>query len=279
MKRIRIGKSARFLHGVALVALALFPTVSQAGEPVYVGVTPTRTVAMSAIGHDDWDALLQKYVDQDGRVDYAGWHASTADHAKLQNYLRQLSTASLSRSAETNERLAFWINAYNAVTVEGILREYPTTSIRNHTAKLFGYNIWKDLKLRVDQTAISLDDIEHKVLRKMGEPRIHFAIVCASIGCPRLLNRAYTPTRIEEQLETNAKDFFSRKQNFQFDANRKVFSLSAILNWFGDDFGDSKSKVLKRIAAWLPSESAKRAAATGNGRVEYLSYDWDLNTQ
>jgi len=123
--------------------------------------------------------------------------------------------------------LAYWINAYNALTVEGILRVYPTTSIRNHTAKLFGYNIWKKLYLYSGGGKINLDSIEHKVLRKMDEPRIHFAIVCASIGCPRLLNKAYASDRIDNQLTTNAIDFFSRSQNLQFDSRNSVIHMSS----------------------------------------------------
>ena len=279
MKRSHILRYVLLASGILVAAIALLPTVSRAGKPVYVGTATTRSVPMSTIRHDDWDALLKKYVDENGLVDYRGWQANRADRKKLQNYLKHLSTASLGKSGSASDRLAFWINAYNAVTVEGILREYPTSSIRNHTAKVVGYNIWKDLKLHIGGKAISLDEIEHQVLRKMSEPRIHFAIVCASIGCPRLLNEAYVPERVDEQLETNAKDFFSRQQNFRFDESSQRFQLSAIMNWFGGDFGASKSAQLKRIAPWLPSESAKRIAASGTGSVSFLSYDWDLNEQ
>ncbi|MEL6108759.1 MAG: DUF547 domain-containing protein [Planctomycetota bacterium] len=279
MKRNRVRNLARVATIFALIALATVSTVAWAGRPVYVGEPTSRTIAISSIRHDDWNTLLQKYVDKDGLVDYAGWKANAADRAKLQQYLSHLSTASLKTNSTSNEQLAFWINAYNAVTVEGILREYPTSSIRNHTAKVVGYNIWKDLKLHVDDQSISLDAIEHQVLRKMSEPRIHFAIVCASIGCPRLLNEAYTPARLDEQLDINAKDFFSRQQNFRFDAGQNQFQLSAILNWFGQDFGASRGDQLRRIAAWLPSEAAKNAAASGNVSVAFLAYNWDLNQQ
>ena len=112
--------------------------------------------------------------------------------------------------------MAYWINAYNAVTLEGILAVYPTDSIRKHTDKN-SYDIWNHLKFISGDQQISLNDIEHKVLRKMNEPRIHFAIVCASIGCPRLLNEAYVPQKLEQQLATNSTDFFSRSRNLQFD--------------------------------------------------------------
>ncbi|MCP4172364.1 MAG: DUF547 domain-containing protein [Fuerstiella sp.] len=111
---------------------------------------------------------------------WRAWHSSAVDIRALDRYL---STGRANQTTK-NGKLAFWINAYNAATIRGILREYPTTSIRNHTARLFGYNIWKQLQLYVGNKAHSLEGIEHQVLRKMNEPRIHFAIVCASIGCP-----------------------------------------------------------------------------------------------
>jgi hypothetical protein len=181
--------------------------------------------------------------------------------------------------AKRESQLAFWINAYNAVTIRGILREYPTTSIRNHTPRLFGYHIWKDLKLYVGGKPYSLDQIEHEVLRKMNEPRIHFAIVCASISCPRLLNEAYAPKKIEIQLAANAKDFFSREQNFRYDRLTNRFHLSAILDWFSEDFGSNQAEVLNAISEWLPTESAIRAARTSSPNVSYLDYNWNLNRQ
>ena len=169
-------------------------------------------------------------------------------------------------AATREAKLAFWINAYNAVTVHGILREYPTTSIRNHTAKLFGYNIWHDLQLYVGGTAYSLDTMEHQILRKMSEPRIHFAIVCASIGCPRLLNEAYTADRINEQLEINSKDFFARAQNFRYDQSKKQFYVSAILDWFGEDFGNSQAEQLRRISTMVAQRSGTICGKTKRGQ-------------
>ena len=145
----------------------------------------SEQVSMDSINHQPFDKLLKKYVNKDGRVNYKAWHASTADRKVLTDYLAHLSQANENKPAQRNAKLAYWINAYNAVTIEGILRVYPTTSIRKHTSKLpGGYNIWKNLKLVVGDMKINLEDIENKRLRKMSEPRVHFAIVCASIGCP-----------------------------------------------------------------------------------------------
>jgi hypothetical protein len=231
---------------------------------------------MDQINHDPLDALLRKYVDQDGFVNYAAWHRSAADRKALQDYLGTLSRGSTSQSASREAQLAFWINVYNAVTLEGILQVYPTDSIRNHTSKFGGYNLWKDLPLLVGGKPFSLDDIEHQVLRKMGEPRIHFAIVCASIGCPRLRNEAYRPEKIDVQLADNARDFFSRPQNLNVDAAARTLYLSSILDWFGVDFGRSQSEQLRSIRPYLP-QSAQALTQDPNVRIRYQDYNWSLN--
>jgi len=256
-------------------------TACLAGPTVIVGrkAPSGEQVPAERIDHSIWAKLLQKYVDAAGLVDYAGWKASAADMQALDNYLEHLSTASFSQQTGRNARLAFWINAYNAVTIKGILREYPTTSIREHTAKAFGYNIWKDLKLLVGGRPYSLDEMEHQILRKMGEPRIHFAIVCASLGCPRLLNDAYVPEKLEEQLSANARAFFADPSKFRYDAEQRTIAVSPILDWFGEDFGGASAEHLKRIAPYLPDAAARQLARSGNARVTFLDYDWGLNDQ
>ena len=236
-----------------------------------------QQVSMDSINHQAFDKLLKKYVDKNGMVNYRAWHASTTDRSSLTTYLEHLGQASLSQPAQRNAQFAYWINAYNAVTIEGILRVYPTKSIRKHT-KPVGYNIWKNLKLHVADKKINLEDIEHKVLRKMNEPRIHFAIVCASIGCPRLLNEAYSAEKMEQQLTVNTKDFFSRSQNLQIDPNSKQIKLSKLLEWYGSDFGGDINTQLTAYKKYWPAESVQ-AVAPGGFSIGYLSYDWNLNTQ
>lgn len=239
----------------------------------------SRDVSLDAVDHSTWDRLLQKYVDEDGMVDYAAWKASQADQTALRRYLATLSAANPTAETSKAGKLAFWINAYNALTIHGILKEYPTSSIRNHTAKLVGYNIWKDLLLPVGDQQYSLNQIEHEILRKLDEPRIHFAIVCASVGCPRLLNEAYTPERLEEQLAANALDFFSRERNFQVDIADRRVRVSAILDWFGEDFGPSPQQGLAGLAQYMPNEASRNRVASGDYTVNFLDYDWSLNEQ
>lgn len=262
-----------------LVAVMLAKSSCEAGPTVTVGanVAAAQRVPVEKIDHSGWDTLLQRYVDERGFVDYAAWKSAAADQQALDGYLRLLSSASLSGKTTREARLAFWINAYNAVTVKGILREYPTSSIRNHTAKLYGYNIWKDLVLPVEGRNYSLEQLEHEVLRKLSEPRIHFAIVCASIGCPRLLNRAYTASELDEQLSVNAKAFFADKTKFTYDARRRTIQVSPILEWFATDFGATTADQMRTIAPYLPDEAAKKLAQSGAANVGYLDYDWNLN--
>lgn len=253
--------------------------LARAGKKIHVGEKSSRNVSMDQIEHVAWNALLERFVDRHGQVDYRGWKASPGDMRRLENYLLQLSQADARKPAAKEAKLAYWINAYNAVTIWGMLREYPTTSIRKHTAKIYGYNIWHDLLLHVGDSTVSLDQMEHAILRKMGDPRIHFAVVCASKGCPRLLNEAYTSERLEEQLDRNARDFFSRPQNFRYEPSKNRFYLSAILSWYGTDFGRRQADQLNKIAPWLPTSAARKAAQAGTARVSYLKYDWSINEQ
>lgn len=275
-----MGISMRRFFPAVLSAAALLPTFSYAGQKVTVGVQATaQRASMDRIDHSGWDALLRRYVDENGNVAYTQWKQSPADTQALDRYLATLSAADPGAQASRQAKLAFWINAYNAVTVRGILREYPTTSIRNHTAKVLGYNIWDDLQLYVGGRAYSLNQMEHEVLRKMGEPRVHFAIVCASISCPRLLNEAYTGERLEQQLVTNTQVFFANPGNFRYDAPRRQMHLSSILNWFGEDFGNGQAAQLRAIAPYLPSREAQQAAAANGITVSHLDYNWGLNDQ
>jgi hypothetical protein len=254
---------------------------AQAGDKIAVGKNwpSAERVSIDAIDHTAWTRLLERYVDERGMVNYAQWKASRGDTAELDAYLQNLSRASLRQPASREATLAYWINAYNAVTVRGILREYPTSSIRNHTARLFGYNIWQDLLLWADGRQFSLHQIEHDALRKSGEPRIHFAIVCASIGCPRLLGEAYTADRLDAQLTANTQQFFADAGKFRYDASQNHLWVSPILDWFAVDFGRDQAAQLRTIAPYLPDEQAKTVARSGTARVSHLDYDWNLNDQ
>jgi hypothetical protein len=267
-----------YLATGAAVYLTLWSQEAHAKTPLGKNWSSSQLVSMDRIDHDSFDALLKKYVDADGYVDYKAWKSSSADRRALQSYLGKLGRASTKIRSSREAQIAFWINAYNAVTLEGILQVYPTSSIRNHTARLIGYNIWTELPLRVGGKTYSLEDMEHKILRRKQEPRVHFAIVCASVGCPRLKNEAYTPEKLEQQLQENTLDFFSRSQNLRVDSGSRTIYFSSILKWFSDDFGNSQADRLGYLKPYLPT-AAQQLAGNSRTRVKYLDYNWNLNDQ
>lgn len=234
-------------------------------------------VPLAGIDHSALGTLLAKYVDDRGRVAYAEWKASAADVRVLHDYLAALGRADLEAPAPRAAVLAFWINAYNALTLAAVLHLYPTASIRDHAARVVGFNVWKDVKLHVGARALSLDDIEHGVLRLMGEPRIHFALVCASNGCPVLRNATYTPEGLDAELDANARAFFERPESLRADPAARAVSLSELLKWYAADFGDSPAARLAALRRFF-SAGADWGWLDGDGvRVDYLPYDWKLN--
>ncbi|MEK6246619.1 MAG: DUF547 domain-containing protein [Planctomycetales bacterium] len=269
-----------FRRAVAAL-LVLVASSSLASDKVTVGRnwSVNQQTSANAADHTTWQRLLTRYVDQRGYVDYAAWKSDNADMRSLDQYLAELSKSNPKLTATHNARLAYWINAYNAVTVKGILREYPTTSIKNHVAHIWGYNIWDDLQLVTPTGQLSLNQMEHDILRKMGDPRIHFAIVCASKGCPRLLNDAYTLDKVDKQLTSNAKEFFTDTRRFNYDAQTGTLNVSPILKWFAEDFGSNQQQRLAAIADYLPDATAQNIATSGKARVHYLGYDWSINAQ
>jgi hypothetical protein len=266
---------------VVLFGLILAVQPVLAGPVVHVGQPchKANCPGLDQVDHGSYDALLKKYVDHKGLVAYAKWKASAADLKALDAYLAKLGCVDLAKPASKASRLAFWINAYNAVTLHGILREYPTTSILNHASKSGGYNIWKDLRLWVEAKTYSLDEIEHDILRKLGEPRIHFALVCASKGCAPLASHAFTATNLEKTLAANARYFFAQPQNFKVNAAAKTVYVSQLLQWFGKDFAPTSQQQILWLRPYLPENLDLAWLNQGDFTVQFLPYDWSLNDQ
>jgi hypothetical protein len=267
-----------------LVWLSLLPLASLIGVLIWewsaVVYLPEPTSGMATkvedVSHAAWDELLRRYVDDSGRVTYREWKRSSEDMAALESYLRSLGSVTIGESSPREDQICYWINLYNALTVHGILREYPTRSILEHV-RVVGYHFWKDLRVYADGRYVSLDDIEHGVLRPMGEPRIHFALVCASVGCPRLRREAYIPGRLDEQLNDNARHFFSREDSLRVFPGERQLGLSSLLKWYGKDFGKDESSMLQRLASFFPPEAAILATSAPAPKLVYLEYDWSLN--
>jgi hypothetical protein len=211
------------------------------------------------INHDLWDRLLKTHVSDNGKVNY---QAINKDKTSLDEYINLLSKNTPNNHWSKNETLAYWINAYNALTVDLIIRNYPVKSIKDIK------DPWKQRLWKLGDQWYNLDDIEHQILRKMDEPRIHFAIVCASFSCPKLQNYAFTASNLEAQLTESTKTFLA-------DTNRNIITenelqLSRIFQWFAKDFKQSGS-VIDFINAYTDINIHPKA------KTGYLEYNWDLN--
>lgn len=219
--------------------------------------------------HGSWDKLLKKHV-ENGTVDYKSF---AADVKTLDSYLDQLAKTDIA-GFDRGAKLAFWINAYNAYTVKLILNHSPVKSIRKISRP------WKQRICKTAGKTVSLDHIEHKILRKeLKEPRIHFAIVCASIGCPDLQNFAFLPEKIEDQLNHAARQFFGSPKHFytEIDDGTLVIYISKIFRWFGEDFGGNKKEKMAFMKPFLGKSQQDRFRRAASVKFKYLSYDWNLN--
>jgi hypothetical protein len=230
-------------------------------------------IALDAVDHRAWDVLLKRYVDAAGDVDYPAWRRSDRDLRALDDYLDGLSRADTGRASGRAASLAFWINAYNALTARAVLSSYGGGDvIPSHGGDAGGAPL-----LRVGDRAYTADRIENEILRGLGESRVHFAIVCGARGCPPLRSEAYSPERLDEQLTANARAFFADPSKFRAHTAEDRLELSPILDWYAADFGADPVARLKAIAPYLPDEPSRRLAASGRARISHLDYDARLN--
>lgn len=232
--------------------------------------------------HRAWDALLKRHVvlsagGRSSKLDYAGM---ARDHAALQAYLATLSAVPEAEFAAwpKAQRMAFLINAYNAFTVEKILQRYPDIRSIWDFGKVFG-NPFKDAFFTLFGRKHSLDGIEHETLRRRGaydEPRVHFAVNCASIGCPMLREEAYVADRLERQLEEQAARFLSdRSRNRLADDGR--LEVSKIFDWFKDDFGERERFFARHAGLLADDPQGRQRIVEGRAPLAFLEYDWTLN--
>ncbi len=224
-----------------------------------------------APSHEIWNTLLKKNVSSNGKVNYKGF---IADSAQLTKYLKLLSdNVPNEKTWSVNEQKAYWINAYNAFTVKLIIKYYPVKSIKDIGSKIqipFINTPWDIKFIKLGNETFDLNNIEHGHLRKkFGDARVHFSLVCASKSCPILLNEAYVPEKLDNQLDAQAKVFLSDKNRNDISAGNP--KLSKIFDWYGMDF---KSKGVSVIDFINKYSSTKINA---NAKVNYITYSWDLN--
>ncbi|MBD0269459.1 MAG: DUF547 domain-containing protein [Cyanobacteria bacterium Co-bin8] len=221
-----------------------------------------------------WDEMLQTYVNLQGRVDYRRWQAESASW--LEDWLASLSSfdpAALDRQ----EGLALLLNLYNALTVQQVLKRYPIASIQPTWLGIPNWiAFWRFFTRSIytlNGQQLSLNQIEHGLLRQQySEPRIHFALVCASTGCPLLRNRAYRADQVEQQLEEDAQRFIQNPQKVRYEAAEQTLYCSKIFKWYRQDFLRVAPSVPDYIQLYLPA-----AGLSGATTVKYLPYDWSLN--
>lgn len=285
------GSSSRWARRIALGVLGLLVAVLAGLRARHASGNGGEPEARAAGGdwcalfdqdHAAWTAILNRHV-RGGTVDYAGLRRSGL--RDLSAYLRSLESVCRGHfdTWTRDEKLAFWINAYNAYTVKLVLDHYPLRSIRS-IGLLPGAAFREDfIPLRALRGRdLSLEDIGHQILRRQfREPRIHFAIVCASKSCPALRSEAYRARDLEAQLDDAARSFVRDATKNRFDAGSRTLRLSAIFDWFHEDFERSAGTVQAFVARHADDEmaSAIRAGSERSERVrvEFLDYDWSLN--
>jgi hypothetical protein len=222
--------------------------------------------------HQLFDQLLKKYVNNEGLVNYV---ELKKDRPSLKAYLATLEKNAPNEKWSKNEQLAYWINAYNAYTLDLILEYYPVESVKDIGSKIqipFVNTAWDKKFINIAGETYDLNNIEHGIIRKcFDEPRIHFALVCAAMSCPRLRNEAYTAEKLELQLTQAAKDFLSDKSKNDF-KNANEVNLSKIFSWFGGDF-NNESSLIEYLNNYAPIKLNE------NADINYKDYDWVLNEQ
>lgn len=231
-----------------------------------VNMSTLKDQNADTINHKDWTRLLQKHVTEEGKVNYKGFQE---DIASFNSYLNVLSDNAPGRNWSDEDKIAYWINVYNAFTVKLILDHYPLESIKDISLGLTMINSPWDIKFfKIGGIDFDLNTVEHEILRKeFTEPRIHFAINCASFSCPKLRTEAFESDKLEEQLEDQAKGFlFNIDKNI---LNSDPIKLSKIFDWFESDFAGAGG-----VPTFIKKYKSDFDVAS---TISYLDYDWSLN--
>jgi hypothetical protein len=220
--------------------------------------------------HQLWNELLKTNVKPNGQVDYKGF---IREKPKLESYLKLLSENAPDRSKwSKNEQLAYWINVYNAYTVKLIVDFYPTKSIRDLGPRIkipLIKDVWHHKFFKIAGVDMSLDEVEHSILRKeFDEPRIHFAINCASVSCPPLLNEAFVASNLENQLMRVTTTFINDPSRNKISSQSA--QLSSIFSWFKGDF-TKKGTLIEFLNRY------SKVKISPNARISFLDYNWNLN--
>lgn len=258
----------------SVAAFALLSRVAPARDAVAEPPPVPVDAVLSGAAHAPFDTLLHKYVKGTG-VDYNAWDTNDADLGALRRYVAALETVPISQlpdePAARDAELAYWINLYNAATLHLVLEDYPVDSIKDLGGLLS--SPWDRKVVTVEGTELTLNDIENRVIRARfdDEPRIHFALNCASKSCPPLRAEAYTGARLDEQLEEQTRAFLSDPGHSRVEGDH--YRLSKIFDWYKDDFVKAAGSVPAFVRPYVPRAETLREDA----KVKHLDYDWALN--
>jgi Protein of unknown function, DUF547 len=250
---------------------------------VQIFITVLISVARILLAEEQeniYTSLLQQYV-HSGKVQYS----KLCKDPRLEKYISILKSTNPEDFKDSKERLAFWINAYNAYTLKVICDHYPIKSINDlHSGGLvvgsiFKTTIWDKDFVYINHKAMTLNEIEHKIIRPVfKDPRAHFALVCASKSCPPLRAEAFGGSKLDSQLNDQARIFLSDFYRNRFDVKERKAYLCKIFDWYGKDFGKSKQEILLYVTPFLPTEIAQAIRSSPEEwDVEFLDYDWTLN--
>jgi len=235
--------------------------------------------SLLVVDHSDWDLILQRYVETGhpsgiNRFQYS--NVTEKDRNTLKRYLREMQTVTVS-SLNRSEQKAFWINLYNGLTVNTILDHYPVKSIRDIDISpgIFSNGPWDAKLLKIEGQKLSLNDIEHRILRPIWQDnRVHYAVNCASLGCPDLQPQAYTSKNLEQMLEKDAQNFVNHPRGVSFASNGLI--VSSIYFWFQSDFGDSQKGIIEHVRKYLSPGNLNKLSTLRNISIKH-QYDWSLN--
>ncbi|MCI5045804.1 MAG: DUF547 domain-containing protein [Aquisalinus sp.] len=256
-----------------IASVALLATPALAGPEAFSQYSGDQT---EAVDHAAWGTFLGKYLKtaETGPNLVAYGQVSAEDKQALKDYIDSLEAIDPTRLSE-DEAFAYWVNLYNSVTIEVILDNYPVDSIRDIRSGVFAAGPWKMDLVQVNGEDLSLDNIEHDILREyFNEPRVHYAVNCASIGCPNLVAEPYTGETLEAQLEAGAIRYVNDPRGVSFDDDGDV-TLSSIYKWFKEDFGTSQTQVLAHVRRYADDDL--RAKLANVSRIDGYKYDWALN--
>ena len=230
----------------------------------------------ATVDHGAWDAVLAAHLrpgaDGIARFDYS---AALADRAGIDRYVQALAATPVSRFARP-EQFAYWVNLYNALTVQVVLDHYPVASIRDIDISpgLFANGPWGAERVTVEGEGLTLDDIEHRILRPIWQdPRIHYAVNCAALGCPNLHPVAFTGANTERLLDAGARAFVNHARGARM--GRNGLFVSSIYVWFDEDFGGTDAGVIAHLRRY--AEPALAASLAGVDDIADDGYDWALN--